>query len=108
MHSYVFYTPHKIDIAKLNEEGTNLSAENNFPLFQMNALASRHQSESEEVWTNTAIYIYMSCTTEDASLEVKGQQGLIFPASHHSGPATKEFQSSFLFEVLLQGCHLDV
>ena len=49
MHSYVFYTPHKIDIAKLNEEGTNLSAENNFPLFQMNALASRHQSESEEV-----------------------------------------------------------
>ena len=44
--------------------------------------------------------------TEDASLEVKGQQGLIFPASHLSGPATKEFQSSFPFEVPLRGCHL--
>ena len=50
----------------------------------------------------------MSCTTEDASLEVKGRQGLIFPASHHSVPATKKFQSAFPFEVLLRGCHLNV
>ena len=40
-------------------------------------------------------------------MEVKGQQGLIFLASHHSGPVTKEFQS-FPFEVFLWGCHLDV
>ena len=89
-----------------NEEGTNLSAENNFPLFQMNAACSHHQSESEKVWTNTAMYVMYY--TEDASLEVKVQQGLIFPVSHLSGPATKEFQSSFPFEVFLWGCHLDV
>ena len=54
------------------------------------------------------MYLYVMYYTEDALLEVKGQQGLIFPVSHLSGPATKEFQSSFPFEVFLWGCHLDV
>ena len=57
---------------------------------------SCHQSESEEVWTNTTIYTN--------ALHVIGGQRLIriAPPSllpHHSGTATKDFQSSTSVEV---------
>ena len=71
----------------LNEEGTNLSAENNITLFQMNALVVIRV----EVKKCEQTLLCMTCTTKDASLEVKGQQ------------VVQQLQ-----QLLLRGCHLDV
>ena len=61
----------------------------------------------EEVQTNVAIFSYTLLR-----IHVIGGQRLvrIAPPSlppHHSGPATRDFQSSISVEALLHRCHLD-
>ena len=63
--------------------------------------SSRHQGKSEELQTNIAIYSHALLR-----IHVIGGQRLvrIAPPSlppHHSGPATRDFQSSIPVEALL-------
>ena len=60
------------------------------------------------MWTNVTSYTHALLR-----IHVTGGQRLVWIAPpsmrpHHSGPATRDFQSSILVEVLLWGCHLDV
>ena len=62
----------------------------------------------EEVQANIAIYIHALLR-----IHIIGGQRLAKTApsclpSHQSGPATRDFQSSILVEVVLHGYHLDV
>ena len=72
--------------------GTNLSSENNLPIFQLNAPVMR---------TNVAIYSHALLKIHI----IRGQRSVrIAPlslTSHHSSPATRDFQSSISVEVLL-------
>ena len=77
---------------------------NNLPTFWQ--CSSHHQGESEEVWTNSAIYSHALLRIH----VIGGQRSVrIAPPSlppHHSSPTTRDFQSSISVEVHLWGCHL--
>ena len=65
--------------------------------------SSRHQGESDKVWTNIAIYSHALLRIHI----IGGQRSVrIAPPSlppHHSGPATRDFHSSIPVEALLWG-----
>ena len=66
------------------------------------------QGESEEVWINTAIYSHALLRMHVIGVQRSVWIALPFLPPHHSGPATRDFQSSISVEMLLSGCHLDV
>ena len=85
----------------------NLSSKNNLPTFQLNAPVVI-KAKVKEVQTNVAIYTHALLR-----IHVIGRQRSvrIAPPSlppHHSGPATREFQSSISVEALLCRYHLQI
>ena len=84
---------------------TNLSSENNLPTFRLNApvIIRAKVKKCEQTMLFIAMH-YWGYT----SLEVKGREDCSSLRFHHSGPATRDFQSSISVEALLWGCHLDL
>ena len=76
----------------------NFSSENNLPMFRLNVPVV---NRAKEVQTNIAIYSHALLRIH----VIWGQRSVrIAPPSlspHHSGPATRDFQSSIPVEVLL-------
>ena len=68
---------------------TNLSSENNLPMFQLNACSSRHQGESEEVRTNTAIYSHELLRIHVIGGQRLGRIAPYFLPPHHTQLARK-------------------
>ena len=79
--------------------GTNLSSENNLPTFQLNAPVVR---------SNVAIYSHVLLKMHVIWSQKSVRIAPLSLPSHHSSPATRDFQSSISVEMLLWGCHLDV